>query len=905
MHRLVLLAVVLALSAPIAARPPDQQSRRLQADGLVRLLSDLETALQSGGTDAFAALAAPDLPAEDAARFARLLARGPATTAVIRERARRPVTGGVEVLAEVLVGHDRRGRIATWQLRARPRAESDDAYEIYGLAELGAVDGLIRLDLDTDTQYAVHDLTYQAPDLVVSMKSGTAFVARSDAGVTALVLRGRGSVRFTPPSAAEQGQLRLFNGRPDYESDIDEAFIRLSPLEFDSRIESRMLEREAVDPGEIRRAQDVFDDRSPRTYSLELDDLGPDTWSLEPAIGSTVVELRTRRHGWLTYARSPSEPEDVSFFDREKSRNISVYTSADRLAERGPFYDEDDDAAYDVDRVGLDLTFDPERQWVSGRGSLRVTVRRDQVATLTIRLAEPLAIASVSTLDFGRLLALRIKNQNKAIISFPQPLEAGRQLILDVVYSGRLPPQRLNREAIAPEGQVMGSAQDPFGIDRPIIIPEPRFMYSNRVAWYPQNERTDFATAAMRFTVPSEFQVVASGTLVNSTITEVPAPDGGDSTFRRTVEFDADRPARYMALVISRFVPIDQRSVPVPAVAPPVSRHDAGMEGRGAGAPAIDVEVLSTPRITGRNRPLADRVSALLADFARTVGEAPYPDFTLAGIDDNLPGGHSPAYFAVLHQPLPTTPYSWTSDPVSFDNVYQDFFLAHEVAHQWWGQAVGWKNYHEQWLSEGLAQYFAVLAAEHDRGRDTAEGLISRMRDSALALEDQGPIYLGYRLGHIEGEGRVFRAIVYNKSAVVLDMLRRLMGDEGFFAGLREFYATWRFRKAGTDDFRDAMQHHTTIDVGRFLDRWILGAVIPKLKLDARLSDDGRTAIVRVEQQQTDVFDLPLTLTIRYADGAVETRSLPITEASVERRLTLPRQARRIDIRQELSLFRR
>ena len=53
----------------------------------------------------------------------------------------------------------------------------------------------------------------------------------------------------------------------------------------------------------------------------------------------------------------------------------------------------------------------------------------------------------------------------------------------------------------------------------------------------------------------------------------------------------------------------------------------------------------------------------------------------------------------------------------------------------------------------------------------------------------KGPIYLGYRLGHIKGESKVFRALVYNKGAAVLHMLRRLIGDEAFFDGLRQFYA--------------------------------------------------------------------------------------------------------------------
>ena len=72
----------------------------------------------------------------------------------------------------------------------------------------------------------------------------------------------------------------------------------------------------------------------------------------------------------------------------------------------------------------------------------------------------------------------------------------------------------------------------------------------------------------------------------------------------------------------------------------------------------------------------------------------------------------------------------------------------------------------------------------------------------ASTTTDQGPVYLGYRLGHIRGDSRVFRALVYNKGAAVLHMLRRLVGDDAFFRGLRRFYRDSRFRKAGTEDFR-------------------------------------------------------------------------------------------------------
>ena len=84
--------------------------------------------------------------------------------------------------------------------------------------------------------------------------------------------------------------------------------------------------------------------------------------------------------------------------------------------------------------------------------------------------------------------------------------------------------------------------------------------------------------------------------------------------------------------------------------------------------------------------------------------------------------------------------------------------------------------------------------------------MLRQLRKWGIDSSDQGPVSLGYRLGHIRGESRIFRALVYNKGAAVLHMLRRLSGDEAFFRGLRRFYRDSRFRKVGTEDFRLAME---------------------------------------------------------------------------------------------------
>jgi len=283
--------------------------------------------------------------------------------------------------------------------------------------------------------------------------------------------------------------------------------------------------------------------------------------------------------------------------------------------------------------------------------------------------------------------------------------------------------------------------------------------------------------------------------------------------------------------------------------------------------------------------------SDIVSFYARQFGEAPYPNLTVATADALLPGGHSPAYFALIQQPLPTSQLTWHDDPLAFDR-YPNYLVAHEIAHQWWGQAVGFENYHEQWLSEGLAQYSTVMYLSARRP-DLLRPLLREMRDSAQSMMDRGPIWLGYRLGHIEGRGQGFRAIVYNKSAVVLHMLRRLIGDEAFTAGLRRFYREWRFKKAGTDDLRRAFEAESGRSLERFFDRWVFGSTTPRLRVTSHIDAGGQSALVRVEQVG-DVFDVPLTIGVEYMDGRVDEVALAITTAVVEQRIDLKGPVRRI-----------
>ena len=884
--RLALLLVLLLCAGQSSAQAPAQSSSgsSVPPDGVAQLLHRLEALLQQNNRDDFPALlSTADITGEEAEQATDDLFSYETTRAVVQERDRTPLEGslpgdGYHLILEILTETPARARVLTARFDVRRSHNGDaDSWRIAGITRLTYVMGLYRLRLDSSTQYVAREFTVRAQDLVLTLHTGYVFQVVSGEGVTGLVLLGRGEMHFAPGPRTEKGQLRIFSGSETLNAAFGSAFVRMHPADFETRVDVSTLTAMPADARQARRAQDVFAAEAPKSFNIDLRDLSRDTWYILPQSGDLLAEVRTSKFGTLTYSRGGENAEDITLFDRSRKRAISLYASPATLAARGPIYDEDALRTYDVIDYNIDTAVYPDRQFIDGHTHVTVRVQADATATLTMRLAEPLAVTSVISREFGRLLFFRVRNDDSLIINLPVSAQRGTVIALDIAYSGRVPSQELDRETVTVDGQ-----QDEDVEPDPTIRTEPNFLLSSRSAWYPQNVVTDYAKARLRVTVPEGYACVASGQFAPA---DVSLRDAATSSAGRAFVFNANDPVRYFALVVSRLTTVANTTIEAPGT------YDH-----------VAITVQANPRQAGHGRDIAPVAADIMGFYGSLMGDMPYESLTVAMLEHDLPGGHSPAYFAIINNAPPFSRLYWGNDPSAFSGM-PEFFIAHELAHQWWGQAVGWKNYHEQWISEGFAQYFSALYAQRAHGDASFFAMLRQFRRWSLSESDQGPIDLGYRLGLIQGQGRIFRAIIYNKGASVLHMLRRFVGDEAFFKGLRRFYSDNKFKKAGTDDFQHEMEMASGRSLDRFFERWIHGSEIPTLRYSTAVRQGE--VLVQFDQDSRIVFDVPVTVTIQYADGRLQDVVVPVSDAHVEQRIPTSGVVRDVQINRDSAAIAR
>jgi aminopeptidase N len=212
--------------------------------------------------------------------------------------------------------------------------------------------------------------------------------------------------------------------------------------------------------------------------------------------------------------------------------------------------------------------------------------------------------------------------------------------------------------------------------------------------------------------------------------------------------------------------------------------------------------------------------------------------------------------------------------------------VAHEMAHQWFGDSATERDWDDVWLSEGFATYFALLYSEHADGRDE---FLNGLRRSA-----QGA--LNYALAHptspivhenLDDVSKVIanNAQVYQGGAQVLHMLRGVLGDDRFWAGIRLYYARFHNANASSDDLRRAMQDACLAEAGCpdeakdltwFFHEWLNRGGILQLTGSWRYDAAAKSVVVTIDQTQTTgLYRMPLEVSLTLPPGAAPPSAAP------------------------------
>jgi Peptidase family M1 domain len=852
MERTLSLLAVLALALP-AQSPPSPPA----AEDPARLLERVEAAWNGRNLEAYLELW--DFLTPEAREEERDFAAGHLGQEETQLRIDPPTTAEGRWLAasaHAFSVSEPRARADEWSYLLE---HGERGWRLVGRRSQGSIDGLVHLSLDPHA-YRAEGVVLRLEDFELRMDRGSVFMSPPVLGPTLVVFVGEGSVRVSPRPEAEREQLRQFAGSPEMVERVSSAYIRLHPADIAKVLQPWPLQPDSQGQARLGAARRLYDDQVERSFLLDAP-LPRSPWWLLPALGDAAVTFETQRRGTLTFTVSNSEFEAISLFDRARRRQICMYPAAGGSTN----YNEDAGRPFEVLEHDLTVRFEPSRFWVEGEDTLRLSIHTP-VTNLRLRLDDNLQVRAITSAA-GEHLFFRIRGQDSVMVSLGALSGLTGELAMRVRYGGVHRPVPVEHELI----QAPQSEPPPWAPGEEPVMIEEALVYTNRTAWYPQVGNDDFSLATLHFDVPEPFTVVAGGTRL----------EHRQQNGRTLVAYRQDRPGKYITAAVGRLADVGQRQ------AGRVLLHGWGV-----------------PRMRGVAAQALASAGEVLRFYEQEFGPCPYDTLNIVVVEGVTPGGHSPPGMVLLSERPVLLRRNLRDDPAGFMDV-PGYFFAHELAHQWWGHGVAGQNYRERWLSEGFAQYAAALWIQHSRGETAFQSVLARLARWALAKSAEGPINLGYRLGHIKGDPQIYRAVVYDKGAYVLHMLRRIVGEESFRRALIAFQAEHRFAKAGTEDLRQALEKASGLDLSAFFQQWVYGTALPTLALSNRVESGREGFRTHVEVSARDLPSaVPLELSLRSPRGR-ETRMVTLPPGGGTFTVDTARRPSRVRINEDRGVLAR
>ena len=348
---------------------------------------------------------------------------------------------------------------------------------------------------------------------------------------------------------------------------------------------------------------------------------------------------------------------------------------------------------------------------------------------------------------------------------------------------------------------------------------------------------------------------------------------------KATVTFTIAAPQRYQVVANGKFISLTGNAAvshwkfdeakPIPAYCMVVAVNQG---------PIINSPFEAVPlmyNVPQRDREYAPKgfapAAPALAFFSQTIARYPYEKLALIVAATRF-GGMENSSAIVFANNLFDSRQTESNAPAGSSNSISAHFgiptriesvVAHEIAHQWFGDSVTESTWSDLWLSEGFATYFAGLFIQKHDGE---EAFRQYMRDAAqryfnFEQRARRPIH--------DTETTDLMALLnpnnYEKGAWVLHMLRNQLGDEAFFKGVRDYYNVHKEANATTEDLRAALEKSSGKNLKDFFDRWVYGSGHPRYQVFWTVNDSQTSLTVTVNQLQDGeayLDPLPIELTI-------------------------------------------
>jgi hypothetical protein len=745
-----------------------------------------------------------------------------------------------------------------------------------------------EVGLDRDECYRVRDIVLSREDVRVYLTDGHLIFSKPVAGrriaafFAADVEGGDAEVMLLPPNKAERQSLAAYIDSPNLDEHFRTAAFIFTGGEYDaivSQFSRNPANRKAPEVGAV-----LDEEWTPVLHNLSASyqtRLVYDLMAGTARLGGLFAGLFSGgKAGNFDVIFDPASSEQVLAGQVATRGNLLFFNTWTSFRSRSwrahPAPRADDLMVRDFRIEG---TVNPDLS-LAAVTRVKVTPTIEGVTVTAFDIAAAMEVSEV-TVD-GRPAevlqrdALRVNvargGNSMFLVVPPEPLRAGREYEFAFRHSGKV-----------------------------ILDAGDRVLYvSARGNWYPLHGG-QFAAYDLQFRYPRDMELVTPGDVVEDrtegewriTRRRTPAPiriaafnlgnyahtrveQGGyvvDVCANRTLE-SALRPNPARPVILTQS----------PGMRPP-RRPDPLAPLDAAPQPSNPLERLQN---------LASEAAAELQFMASKFGPPALPHVTVSPI----PGAFGQGFPGLIY--LSTMAYLKNPPGTQSSTVQQLFFMdvlqAHEIAHQWWGNRITAATYRDHWLMESLANYSALLYMEKARGARILETILDEYRTALLAkneagqtIESTGPIALGFRLENSQ-EPRGWRAITYGKGSWIIQMLRRRMGDERFFAMLGEMLKRYDRKPISSEEFRALAAQFLppkSADAGleAFFDQWVYGTGIPNLKLTYTIKGKAPNVKLVGTLSQSDVdedFSVATPVEIQVARGRVVTEwvqsgSSPVT----------------------------